>query len=223
MQEMIDLFGNVVEAKKPAQRRQSAPKPKMEIDRRKLWPDGGGLLLIEEDDDDISVSTTECFTENATIERLEQALNMKPLLVNGEWKEGLMFWEYKLTKPITGARDIGPVGSMLRQCQHFMMQDSARKVLDESFTDTGGWLPRYAFSVFSKRLSMALPHEDPYALLHLFTTVMTQHDYLDESRKGESLRRAVKRERMRSQRAQTRSKPVFNDDFDDDSDFAESA
>ena len=48
---------------------------------------------------------------------------------------------------------------------------------------------------------MASDNEDPYELLKAFTAVMTQQDFLDASRKGDTVRNLVKRERMREQRA----------------------
>lgn len=219
MQQAFDLFGDPVEVKaadKP--KSTSKPRAKIEIDRRKLWSDGGYLATIEEEEDDAPLTTTESFTENATIERLEQALNMAPLIRGGEWVQDGMFWSYKLLRPIIGSRTFGKRGSILHMGTMFMVQASAQKVLDETYNDTGAWLPRYAYWVFCARLRMALEEEDPYEILKAFTAVMSQHDYLDASRKGDSLRRVAKRERMREQRAAKRaqSKSVDDDEYEDD-------
>ncbi len=223
MQAMLDLFGNPVEICNSKQKAstQSKPRAKVVLDRRQIWSDGGLLAEIEEDEDDISIATTESFTENATIERLEQALFMAPKIKNGHWVYDGTFWGYKLVKVVLGTRQFGAHGSLLREGTSCLVLASARKVLEEAYNDTGAWLPRYAIWVLSKRLRMAEPHEDPYELLRAFTAVITQHDYLDASRKGDSLRRVIKRERMREQRAAKRN--TRGADVESDESFAESA
>jgi len=173
--------------------------------------------MIEEEDDDCPLTTTESFTENATIERLEQALYMAPMIKGGEWVYDGTFWSYRIVKPMVGARKLGPRGSIMNLATTVMIQASAQKLLDETYNDTGAWLPRYAYWVFCARLRIAQEDEDPYELLKAFTAVLTQQDYLDASRKGECLRRVIKRERMREQRAAKRQKRgVEPEDEDDD-------
>lgn len=208
MQNAFDLFGNLVQAvpavtvAKP--KVPSKPRAKKVIDRRELWVDGGYLAQIEEQEDDASLNTTESFTENATIERLEQSLQMAPVIRGGKWVYEGTFWAYKIVKPVIGTRTFGSPQSILRTATLFLVQSNAQKVLDETYNDTGAWLPRYAYWVFCARLRIAHESEDPYALLQAFTAVLTQHDYLDASRKGDSLRRIAKREHMRAKRAALR-------------------
>lgn len=85
-----------------------------------------------------------------------------------------------------------------------MLQNSACKVLEELFTDTGSWSPRWAYWLFCYRLRKADDCEDPYELLKLFTQAMSVFDPLDASRKGETLRTLEKRNRMRQKRAESR-------------------
>jgi len=206
--EMLDLFGNVIEVKKtqPAKPKTRATKAeKVMLNRRNLWTDGGYLAEIE-DEEDTPISTTESYTEDATIQRLEEALYMTPRMRKGEWVYDGVFWDYRITRPLIGKRQFGAHGSLLRESTKYLVQANARKLLDECYVDTGAWLPRYAMWVFEKRLRMALPEEDPYELLKHFTDVISQQDYLDESRRGESIRRAIKRERIREQRAAAKAK-----------------
>lgn len=219
MQVLHDLFGNPVEqsTKKPKQPAPAKPSATAVLDRRQIWSEAGYLAEMAEDIDDISIMSTESYTENATIERLEKALQIAPKLKKGQWVYDGTFWDYKLTKPILGDREFGQHGSILRESTQYLVQASARRVLDESYNDTGAWLPTHASWVFSKRLRMALPKEDPYEILKAFIAVISQQDYLDASRKGESLRRVIKRERMREQRATERENRklalVGNEDF----------
>lgn len=206
MQAAFDLFGDIVETTKPSKPKAPVtPKPraKVTLDRRTIWGEGGYLATL--DDDDTSIHTTESFTENATIERLEQALFMSPVIRNGMWVEDGSFYEYRISKPVMGPREFGVKGSLLHDCTEVMLKSSAQKVLDESYADTGAWLPRWAYWLFCYRLRKAGPTEDPYELLKAFTAVMTQQDFLDASRKGESLRRVTKRLHMQKKRAQVRA------------------
>lgn len=206
MQAALDLFGeNFAEPKQISKPKPKAPattKPRatLKLDRRKIWGSGGHLDTLE-DDDTLSTLGTESFTENATIERLEQALFMSPVIKNGEWVEDGTFYAYRITKPVMGQREFGLKGSMLHDCTAVMMQASAQRVLDESYDDTGSWLPKWAYWLFCHRLRIAGEQEDPYELLKAFTAVMTQQDFLDASRKGESLRRVTKRLHMQQKRA----------------------
>tara|TARA_R110002124_G_scaffold128157_14_gene288667 strand:+ start:756 stop:1427 length:672 start_codon:yes stop_codon:yes gene_type:complete len=206
MQVLHDLFGNPVEQsnKTPTEKAKPKPRAKVQLNRRQIWSDAGYLADIEATEDDLSLIALSSPIENAIIERLESALQMVPKLKNGEWVYDGLFWDYKIKKPIIGDREFGQRGSILRESTQYLIQASARKVLDESYVDTGSWVPTHASLVFSKRLRMALPYEDPYEILKAFTAIISQHDYLDESRKGESVRRAIKRERIREQRAAAR-------------------
>lgn len=206
MQEMLDLFGNPVELKTNSKpKTQPKPRAKVILDRHKLWADGGYLAeLEEEDDDEVPIHSVECFTENATIERLEKALFMAPVIKGGKWVYEGTFWAYRLVKPVIGQRQLGKSGTILREANQYLVTSSANKVLEETYNDTGAWLPRYAYWLFCHRIRMADESEDPYELLKAFTATMTQHDYLDASRKGDSLRRVIKRQRMQEKRAAAR-------------------
>lgn len=214
----IDLFGNVVETKEVSKpKTPTVPRPSAlaKIDRRKIWGHGGYLATLE-DDDNLSMTGTESFTENATIERLEQALFMAPVIRNGEWVEDGLFYSYRITKPVIGQREFGKRGSLLHDCTLYMVQTSAQRVLDETYDDTGSWLPKWAYWLFCHRLRKADEKEDPYELLKAFTAVMTQHDFLDASRKGESLRRITKRLHMQKKRAESRNAGQRDEELDDE-------
>lgn len=218
MQAAFDLFGDNVETKEISKPKAPAmPKPRATatLDRRKIWGEGGYLATL---DDDTSINTTESFTENATIERLEQALFMSPVIRSGLWVEDGSFYAYRILMPVMGPRMFGEKGSLLHDCTEMMLKASALKVLDESFDDTGSWLPRWAYWLFCYRLRKAGPTEDPYELLKAFTAVMTQFDYLDASRSGDTLRRLTKRYEMQTKRAEAREAGA---DLDDDADDAD--
>jgi len=220
MQAVFDLFGDIVETPKISKPKAPViPKPraKVMLDRRKMWGEGGYLTTL--DDDDTSIHTTESFTENATIDRLEQALFMTPVIRNEIWVEDGSFYEYRITKPLIGPRAFGDKGTLLHDCTEVMIKASAQKVLDESYDDTGAWLPRWAYWLFCYRLRKAGPTEDPYELLKAFTAVMTQQDFLDASRKGESLRRVTKRLHMQKKRAEARAAIATDADSADDESF----
>ncbi|MPQ69283.1 hypothetical protein [Pseudomonas sp. MWU12-2323] len=207
MQATFDLFGTVVETKEISKPK-AAPKTStsVKLDRRKFWGEGGYLSTLE--DDESSDHTTESFTEDATIERLEQALFMSPVIKNGKWAEDGTFYAYKLTKPVLGPRQFGQKGSFLRDATLYLIQSNALAVLEETYDQPKSWLPRWAYWLFCHRLRKAGDNEDPYELLKAFTAVMTQHDFLDASRKGDTLRRVTKRLNMRQKRAAVRASSV---------------
>lgn len=222
MQAAFDLFGDIVETQENSKPKTPAtPKPRATamLDRRKIWGEGGYLATL--DDDDTSIHTTESFTENVTIERLEQAFFMSPVIRNGIWVEDGSFYAYRITKPVNGPREFGNKGSLLHDCTEVMLKASALKVLEESYDDTGSWLPRWAYWLFCYRLRKAGSTEDPYELLKAFTAVMTQQDFLDASRKGESLRRVTKRLHMQKKRAEARAEGSAVAEEADDEDFNE--
>ncbi|HDS1721538.1 hypothetical protein NPS53_08515 [Pseudomonas putida] len=206
MQAAFDLFGEVVETpkvSKPKAPVATKPRAKVTLDRRKIWGEGGYLATLE--DDETSIHTTESFTENATIERLEKALCMSPVIKNGEWVEDGQFYKYKVTEEVKGERVFGKKGEILHFATQTMMISSAKNVLEATYDDTGSWLPRWSYWLFCHRLRIAGENEDPYELLKAFTAVMTQQDFLDASRKGESLRRVTKRLHMQEKRAKARA------------------
>lgn len=217
MQLALDLFGAIVEnneISKPI----AAPEPcaAVMLDRRKIWGEGGFLATLE--DDQTSIHTTESFVENATIERLENALFMTPLIKDGVWAEDGSFFAYTLTKPVTGQRQFGQRGSFLRDATLYLVQSSAVKVLEETYRDTGSWSPRWAYWLFCYRLRKADDCEDPYELLKAFTEAITLHVPEDASRKGDTLRTVKKRLLMRQKRAAARLGAVRVDEDQDQCD-----
>jgi hypothetical protein len=216
MQLAFNLFDFDVETKeisKPeASLERSAP---MVLDRRKIWGEGGFLSTIE--DDQTSIHTTVTSFENPTIERLENALNMTPLIENGYWAEDGSFYAYTLIKPVTGQRQFGKRGTFLRDATLYLIQDSALKVLDELYRDLGSWSPRWAYWLFCYRLRKADDCEDPYELLKAFTEAMSFDEPLDPARKGDTLRTVTKRLRLRQRRAAARD-AVGVDEADEDFD-----
>ncbi len=61
---------------------------------------------------------------------------------------------------------------------------SARDALEPVFTDPCCWLIINSVHVLAIRLRMMEEDEDPYACLQAFLQVMTQHDFIDNSRTG---------------------------------------
>lgn len=222
MQVAFDLFGDIVEntkVSKPKAPAATKPRAKVVLDRRKIWGEGGYLATLE--DDETSIHTTESFTENATIERLEQALYMSPVIRNGVWEEDGPFYKYRITQKVVGTRKFDKKGSIVHFGTEAMMISSARNVLEATYDDTGSWLPRWAYWLFCHRLRIAGEDEDPYELLKAFTAVMTQQDFLDASRKGESLRRVTKRLHMQKKRAKERAANAAEPQDADDESFDE--
>jgi hypothetical protein len=222
MQLAFDLFfdeDEPLEISKPvAPPERSAP---LVLNRRKIWGEGGFLSTIE--DDETSIHTTVTSFENPTIERLEEALCMTPLISNGVWAEDGSFYAYTLNQPITGQRQFGKRGSFLRDATLYLIQDSALKVLEELYSDAGSWSPRWAYWLFCYRLRKADECEDPYELLKAFTTAMSFHDPRDPSRKGDTLRTVKKRLRMQQQRAAARAAAGIDDEGEDQDEFEDEA
>lgn len=206
MQQITDLFGDLIaqpSSRKPKEHTSKMVVSPLKVDRRTLWGSGSHLSNYE-DDDTRSILGTESFTENSTIERLEAALFMSPVVKKGEWVRDGTFYAYRVTKLVMGPKTCGTKGTMLHDCTMLLIKSSAQKVLDTTFDDTGSWLPKWAYWLFCYRLLKADVSEDPYELLKAFTAVMSQQDFLDASRKGESLRRLTKRFATREKRAKAR-------------------
>lgn len=51
------------------------------LDRRKIWGEGGYLATLEDNETSIQTTAQDC--QNATIERLEAALRMRPVIEGG--------------------------------------------------------------------------------------------------------------------------------------------
>lgn len=215
MQTTFDLFGapvEIIDISKP--KADAKPRAVVMLDRREIWGEGGYLSTLE--DDETSIKTTETYTENATIQRLEEALFMSPVIKKGLWVQDGTFFAYRITKALIGQREFGQPGSILRDATLYMLQASALKVLEQSYKHPQAWLPRWAYWLFCYRLRKAGVNEDPYALLKAFSAVMTQHDFLDESRTGDTMRTATKRHRMAEQRSDRRKNASHKADQKDE-------
>lgn len=217
MHETLNLFGDTAEATntKPKSTTANRPREKVVLDRRKLWGEGGLLETIE--DDETSIHTTESFTENKTLEQLEVALGMSPVIRNGEWARDGSFYMYRIKEPTLGASQFGKKGSMVHFCFNMLVMDGARRAIESLYDDTNSWLPKWSIWLLGHRLSLATEDEDPKALLRAFIGVMSQQDFLDASRKGDSLRRVTKRLHMqavRKAKAEAKAKALGEPDFD---------
>lgn len=214
----VDLFGNAISnptVEKPKAVRK--PSTKIVIDRKALWSTSGylaGLKELDEDDDVAEVTTTsDTRSDNSTIERLEKALGMSPVIKDGKWQTDELGYVYRrVGKPFTGKRVLGKRGSMVWELNRNCVLSSAREALEPMFTDPCCWLISNSVYVLSIRLRMMDEDEDPFACLQAFLQVMTQHDFIDNSRKGETIRNLTRRDQMREKRAAARKtkeeKPV---------------
>lgn len=209
----IDLFG--VEIAKPAVKKQATarePKAakKLIFDRKALWSSSGylpGAKEVDEDEIAQAGSTSDTRSDNATIERLEAALGLKPVVRNGQWVVDQLEYQYRrVGKPFKGTMQIGPKRSMLADLNKQLTLRTARDAIEPLFTDPCSWLVINSVSVLEVRLRMMDPDEDHHACLAAFLQVMSQHDFIDNSRRGETIRSLTKRDQMRDKRAATRKK-----------------
>ncbi|HHH9441252.1 TPA: hypothetical protein ACP32N_003189 [Pseudomonas aeruginosa] len=230
----VDLFGNAISnptVEKPKAVRK--PTTKIVIDRKALWSNSGylsGLKELDEDDDVLEATTTsDTRSDNSTIERLEKALGLSPVIKDGKWQTDELGYLYRrVGKPFKGKRVLGKRGSMVWELNRNSVLSSARDALEPVFTDPCCWLITNSVHVLAIRLRMMEEDEDPFACLQAFLQVMTQHDFIDNSRKGETIRSLTKRDQMREKRAAARKakeeKPLSkalmsdmeSDDFTDD-------
>ncbi len=207
-----DIFGEeftktVSPLKKPMTVRKSPAK--LVINRRALWSSAEflpGVTEAESKEDALeAASTTATYSDNSTIERLEKALGMVPIIRNGEWEIDALGFKYKLKgNPFKGDRCLGVKGSLVRDLNRTLVLTSARNQIEVGFNDPCSWLVVNSITVLSTRLRMMADHEDPFACLQAFLEVMLQQDFIDNSRKGETIRNLSKRDRMREVRAERR-------------------
>lgn len=186
-----------VERKKPA---------KLVINRRALWSSSGYLAGIHEVDDDDEVedvtSTANTYSDNSTLERLERALGMVPVIKDGVWQTDILGFQYRLRgTPFKGERTMGAKASMLRELNRLCVLETARNALEGAYTDPCAWIVLNSVAVLHRRLRMMDENEDPYACLQAFLQVMLQHDFIDNARKGETIRNLTKRDFERERRA----------------------
>lgn len=206
----IDLFGAVVPttSAKPKTERK-AQREKIVFDRKALWSSSGylpGAKLVAEADVAKVTSTTDTRCDNAIVERLEVALGMKPKVVKGEWIRDVLGFQYQRTgKPFTGAMRFGERGSALRDLNSSLVLNSARAGIEPLFTNRHCWLVVNSLKVLEARLRMMDESEDHQACLKVFLEVLAQHDFIDNTRSGETIRSLTKRDQMRELRAKARA------------------
>lgn len=217
----VDLFGVAINQPTAVEKPKAVRKAptRLVIDRKALWSSSGYLPGVKEldEDDDLSdaLSTSDTRSDNSTIERLEKALGMAPVIKDGKWQTDELGYQYRrVGKPFKGSRVFGKRGSMIWELNRQFVLTSARDALEPVFTDPCCWLIINSVHVLAIRLRMMDEDEDPCACLQAFLQVMTQHDFIDNSRTGETIRRLTKRDQMREKRAAARKakeeKPVSN-------------
>lgn len=233
-----DLFGAEIAA--PSVRNQTnrsvKPAGKLIFDRKALWSATSmmaGSMLVDEDEVDDIRSTSDTRSDNATLERLEDALGLAPVVRNGQWASDELGFQYRRKgKPFKGARQFGEKKSLFRDLQKQLIITSARNAIEPLFTDPCNWLVINSITVLNVRLGMMEADEDPHCCLAAFLQVLAQHDFIDNTRKGETIRSLTKRDQMRDKREAARQakankaveKPVSkaliedfeSDDFVDD-------
>lgn len=207
----FDLLGDDLPVAVSPETTTVAPRKKVTqkvmINRRALWTTSGylpGVTAADDDDEVFNVtSTNDTFSDNSTIERLEAALGLTPVLKNGRWatdSNGGFLYRVKGV-PFKGVRQMGKKGTMLHQCNMILILESARAAIEALFKEPCGWLCLNAINVLSLRLRRLAEDEDPFACLTAFLQVMQQQDFIDGTRKGETIRNLAKRDRMREVRA----------------------
>lgn len=212
----VDLFGQAIAAPKAATKPSAVRKTpvKIVIDRKALWSTAGnssyssrGISMLDDDEDVADATATSDTTcDNATIERLEAALGMAPLIKDNQWVRDMGSFEYKLVgKPFKGNRPFGARGTMQRDLTQMAVLSSARSALEPAFSDPCCWLVLNALGLFAVRLRKMDESEDPYSCLQAFCQVMLQHDFIDNTRSGETIRSLTKRDRERDRRAGVRA------------------
>lgn len=204
-----DLFGDVIRT--PSVRKQperNTVSTKLVFDRKALWSMSGylpGSVEVEKENVADVMSTSDTRSDNATIERLEKALGLEPLVKNGQWLNDELGFQYRLVgKPFKGARRFGEKGSLFRDLNKQLTITSARDALEPLFRDPCSWLVINSITVLDVRLRMMSADEDHQYCLKAFLGVLAQHDFIDNTRTGETIRSLTKRDQMREKRANAR-------------------
>lgn len=205
-----DLFGEVIAT--PSVRTQAQRKvtsTKLVFDRKALWSTSGylpGAVQVEKENLAEATSTSDTRSDNATLERLEQALGLEPLTKNGQWVSDALGYHYRRKgKPFTGAKRFGEKGSLLRDLNKQLTLTSARDAIEPLFTDPCSWLVINSIIVLDVRLRMMAADEDHQSCLKAFLGVLAQHDFIDNSRTGETIRSLTRRDQSRDRRAAARA------------------
>jgi hypothetical protein len=193
----------------PAEAQRKVAPKKVVINRKALWTTSKygnlpGVVEVDRDDEIFNVtSTTNTFSDNTTIERLEVALGLAPVIKNGRWvkdTDGTFMYRLK-GQPFKGTREMGKRGSILQQCNILLILESARAAIEALYNNPDSWICLNAVNVLSCRLRRMTEDEDPFACLAAFMQVMQQQDFIDNSRKGETIRNLTKRDLLRERRA----------------------
>jgi hypothetical protein len=144
------------------------------------------------------------------IEQVEDILGFRAIRRNGSWcrdKENtsLLMYSFNEKCNFDGPNPLGSKGSMCRDLLIQTYISSARSKFSPLFLQ-GEEEPivRDAVTIFAMRMRSALPTEDPSLMLHAITGILGQHDFIDNNRSGETIRRNMKREKMRTSRANKR-------------------
>jgi hypothetical protein len=204
----VDLFGDAI--RQPSVKKHTERKAitKVVFNRKALWSSSGyllGIKEVEEREVADATSTSDTRSDNATIERLEIALGLAPLVKNGQWVTNELGFVYRrVGKPFNGARPFGPKGSLLRDLTRQQILNSARTSIEPLFSDPCSWLVVNSVAVLYARLKLMDDNEDAFSCLQAFLQVIAQHDFIDSSRKGQTIRFLTKRDQMREMRASAR-------------------
>ncbi|WP_116826563.1 MULTISPECIES: hypothetical protein [Pseudomonas syringae group] len=204
-----DLFGEVIRT--PSVRKQLERKTtttKLVFDRKALWSTSGylpGAVTVDKAKAAEVLATSNTRSDNATIERLEKALGLEPLVKNGQWLNDTFGFKYRrVGKPFKGAKCFGEKGSLFRDLNRQLVLSSAWSAIEPLFHGPS-WLVSNSITVLETRLRMMDADEDHQFCLKVFLHVLAQHDYIDNSRTGETIRSLTKRDQMREKRAKERA------------------
>ncbi|MBF6042926.1 hypothetical protein K5E40_18965 [Pseudomonas baetica] len=205
-----DLFGEVIRT--PSVRKQSdrkATATRLVFDRKALWSTSGylpGAVQVDKENVAEVMATSDTRSDNATIERLEKALGLEPLVKNGQWLNDTFGFQYRrVGKPFKGAKRYGEKGSLFRDLNKQLVLTSARSAIEPLFHDPCSWLVINSIIVLDVRLRMMDADEDHQYCLKAFLQVLAQHDFIDNTRTGDTIRSLTKRDQMREMRAKQRA------------------
>lgn len=230
-----DLFGKIIADVNTSTVKNPRKSPaKVVINRRVLWSAKGDTFAVKELNEDVkseALATADTYSDNSAIEKLEVALGLSPVIRNGKWVTDALGFKYQRKgSPFKGERVMGDRGSIVRDMNMILIINTARNAVEAAFTDPCSWLVLNSISVLTARLRMMDATEDPNACLRAFMGVMLQHDFIDNSRKGGTIRNIAKRDRIREVRKQRSeakekapvSKSLMKDlELEDTNDFAD--
>ena len=205
-----DLFGQVIPetSVRKTPDRKSKPATKLIFDRKSLWSSTSvmpGTMRVDEDELEEVLSTSDTRSDNVTIERLEQALGLAPVVKGGQWATDVLGYLYRrVGKPFKGSKQFGERHSLFRDLTKQLIITHARNAIEPLYTDPCCWLVINSITLLDVRLRMMDANEDPYSCLRAFYEVHSQHDFIDNTRKGDTIRSLTKRDQMRDKREAAR-------------------